>query len=1181
MNKTSNPVALVLRWAGRNRKYLVASIVCATLSGLMVAVPYFAVFDMMRAVYEGRCTPRVVAVDAAVLVAGTLLRHILFGVSNALAHKGAYGALLDVRCSVLDRLSKAPLGELDDRSTGRIKTVLSDDVEKLELLLAHNLPEAFMYVSGPAAAFVFLLTANAPLALVTLVPAIAAFAVLVRLFKIARAIMPRAMKSLEDMNSVMVEYVSGMRVIKALDMGARSFRRFRAAVDEEHEVWGEMSRRTGPGFAAYVVVIEAGLLLMVPLGALMLTHGAVDGSTYLLFAFAGSLYLTEIRLLQDFSNKLSQASAGAQRVQELLDVPAFGAGQAFPEDASIRFDGVSFAYGDDAPEVLHDVSLTVGAGERLALVGPSGSGKSTLVELVGRFYDVTSGAVTIGGRDVRDIDYDDLLAHVSVVFQKTFLTSGTIAENIRMGSDATLEEVRAAARLAQADAFIAALPDGYDTVIGTLGARLSGGERQRIAIARAILKDAPILVLDEATSSADPENQAFIDEAIASLCEGKTVLIVAHRLDVVPGCDRVAVIEDGSLTAVGTHDELLASSPYYRTVWEDYNQSRSMNYRVGAADSDAMDARGKREALAEAAPKAASTTATSADAAPAEAAPFAKGRDFYVSCACTVVEGMLGGFNFVLVYLVIQQVFSDSVSLAALFGVTGALVGVFALRLAVYSFGYVRGQIGGSRISRNLRVALGDSIKRIPLSRFTERSSGEYLQALTVNVNDYEQILTHRTGDILKNVSLASVITVFVAFLYAPAGAVVLLSFLLLVPAVALSWRQVKVHGPHKDEVRASNSSAIMEHVDGMQALRAYGMAGVRNDAIVDSMREFSRVSYVYERAVIPVGVALAILAGLSQPLLVVLCYQAWKADAVAASSFLLISMMPLLTLRLVNGIFIDLTAYRNLRIARNNVAAVLAEPQEEGSFDAVPMEGAAISLSHVDFSYGRGPRVLSDFSLRVPEGRLTALVGESGCGKSTVLSLIAQLYRSDRGTIAFGGADTAAYAPESVLRNVALVDQDVFLFDDSVMDNVRYARPGASDEEVREACRLANADGFVSALPEGYATRIGENGGFLSGGERQRISIARAILRDAPIVLLDEATSNLDVENELAVRKAVANLLSSRKTVVMVAHTLSVIRKADSIAVIDGGAVAEQGTHEELLARGGKYARMWSASRP
>ena len=597
MNRAGNQVVLVLTWAGRHRKHLVAAIVCATLSGLMVAVPYFAVFDLMRAVHEGRCTTRVVAVDAAVLVAGTLLRHTMFGVSNALAHKGAYGALFDVRCRILDRLARAPLGELDERSTGRIKTVLSDDVERLELLLAHNLPEAFMYVSGPVAALVFLLTANVPLALVTLVPAVIAFAVLARLFRIVKDIMPRAMKSLEDMNTVMVEYITGMRVIKALDMGARSFTRFRAAVDEEYEVWGEMSRRTGPGFAAYVVVIEAGLLLMVPLGALMLTRGAIDASTYLLFAFVGSLYLTEIRLLQNFSNKLSQASAGAARVRELLELPAFGSGAPFPEDASIRFDRVSFAYGDGAPRVLRDVSLTVAAGERLAVVGPSGSGKSTLVQLVGRFYDVTEGTVSIGGVDVRDIDYDDLLAHVSVVFQRTFLTSGTIADNIRMGSPAPLDDVRAAARLARADDFITALPRGYDTPIGTLGARLSGGERQRIAIARAILKDAPVLVLDEATSAADPENQALIDEAMDNLCEGRTVIVVAHRLDAVLRCDRIAVVQDGALTRPGTHEDLLARSPYYRAAWDAYNQSRSMSYRIAAAPPAAAGAGEEQEAL--------------------------------------------------------------------------------------------------------------------------------------------------------------------------------------------------------------------------------------------------------------------------------------------------------------------------------------------------------------------------------------------------------------------------------------------------------------------------------------------------------------------------------------------------------------------------------------------------------
>lgn len=559
--------------------------------------------------------------------------------------------------------------------------------------------------------------------------------------------------------------------------------------------------------------------------------------------------------------------------------------------------------------------------------------------------------------------------------------------------------------------------------------------------------------------------------------------------------------------------------------------------------------------------------------------PFAKNRDFYLSCACAVVEGLLGGSNYMLVWLVMHQVFSAAIDVGALLRISAALVVVFLLRLAIYRFGYVRGQVGGARVSRDLRIVMGDSIKRIPLSRFNERTSGEYLQALTVNVNDYEQILTHRTSEIVKSAALAVALCALTLWLYVPAGIVVLASFLLLAPAVALSWRQVRVFGPHKDEVRASSSSAIMEHVDGMQTLRAYGVAGVHNEAIVESMREFSHVSYVYERAILPIGAGLSILAGLTQPLLVWMCYGAWAERALPTESFLLICMLPLLTLKLAGALFIHLTAYRNLKIAKKNISDVLAEPQEAGSFEDVPMRGTGIELAHLDFSYGDGPVVLKDLCLAIPEGRLCALVGDSGCGKSTALGLIAQLYRPKGGTVSFGGVDVGAFAPESVLRNVALVDQDVFLFDDSVMDNVRYARPGASDEEVREACRLANADGFVSALPQGYDTRIGERGGRLSGGERQRLSIARAILKDASIVLLDEATSNLDIENELAVREAISNLLFQRKTVVMVAHTLPCIRTADMIAVIGGGRVSEQGTHDELVALGGKYARMWAAS--
>lgn len=302
--------------------------------------------------------------------------------------------------------------------------------------------------------------------------------------------------------------------------------------------------------------------------------------TYLLFAFVGSLYLTEIRLLQEIGTKLAEVGSGAARVQGLLDLPVFGGGRPFPPRADIELSGVHFSY-DGETEVLHGVDLAVREGERLAVVGPSGAGKSTVVELISRFYDVGAGAVRIGGVDVRALDYDDLLRHVAVVFQKTFLTSGSILENIRMGSGASLEEVRAAARRACIDDFIRGLPQGYDTEMGSLGDRVSGGQRQRIAIARAILKDAPILVLDEATSAADPENQLEIDTAIRNLCEGKTVIIVAHRLGVVKTCDRVAVIEAGRLSCVGKHEEVLAQCPYYRRVWADYDRARSIEIGFG------------------------------------------------------------------------------------------------------------------------------------------------------------------------------------------------------------------------------------------------------------------------------------------------------------------------------------------------------------------------------------------------------------------------------------------------------------------------------------------------------------------------------------------------------------------------------------------------------------------------
>ena len=577
--KEKNPIGLLLKWAGKDKYYLYFSAGLSLISGLSTMIPYYSVYRIMESVYSHSFTKETVLRYGLIAAATIALRFILFGVAGVLSHKGAYNALFKVRCMVVDHMAKIPLGSLNERNTGEMKTVLTEKIEKLELFLAHNLPDLIYYVSGPVAIFIYLCTVNWQLALVSLIPLFLAFFVMFLMFRGADKLMGRAYRSLADLNATIIEYINGMKLIKAYNMGSRSFTRYARAVEDEHSVWVKMSRRMGPPYAAYVVVVECGLLLMVPLGGLMFLNGSLGASAFILFAYVGSLYLTELRPLQELGSSFAQVLDGVRKADEILKIPSYEGGGGFPERHDITLKNVSFAY-DGKNDVLQNVNLEIRDGEKLALVGRSGAGKSTVVQLIAHFYDVNQGEILIGGKNVRDINYETLLQNVSIVFQKTFLTKGSVLENIRMGSNAALEEVRKAARQAQIDDFIMGLPDGYDTLVGSYGTRFSGGEKQRIAIARAILKNSPVLILDEATSAADPENQVEIDRAIQNLCKGKTVIIVAHRLGVVLQCDRVAVVENNTVSCIGTHDGVKQSNEYYRQAWRDYEQARGISYSM-------------------------------------------------------------------------------------------------------------------------------------------------------------------------------------------------------------------------------------------------------------------------------------------------------------------------------------------------------------------------------------------------------------------------------------------------------------------------------------------------------------------------------------------------------------------------------------------------------------------------
>ncbi|MDO4308747.1 MAG: ABC transporter ATP-binding protein [Eubacteriales bacterium] len=592
MPKKKKTIKLLLDWAGNEKYWMYLAVVLAFFSGLCTMVPYYGIYRLIDAVYTHTCTAEFIRQNAVMISIAVLIRFLLFGASGVASHKGAYRALFKVRCMVADHMAKVPLGALNERSTGEIKTVLNEDIEKLELFLAHNVPELICYMIGPVVIFIYLMTVNVPLALISLIPLILAVVIMCFMFMGASGMMERANRSVANLNSVMVEYISGMKLMKAYNMGSGSFQKFADAVKEENDVWNLMSKKMGPFYAAFIVALECGMVMLVPLGGIFFMKGSITASVFLLFAFVGSMYLTEIRPLQEISSNFAQVLTAITKTDEILSIPIFKVspsgregslgcerGGSFPKEHDIELRGIRFSYNGET-NVLENCSLKVKDGERVGLVGRSGAGKSTIVELISRFYDVQQGEVLIGGKNVKDINYETLLQNIAIVFQKTFLTRDSVLENIRMGSNATLEQVRAAAKEAQIDDFIMSLPDGYDTKVGSFGSRFSGGEKQRIAIARAILKNAPILILDEATSASDPENQLEIDKAIENLCKGKTVIIVAHRLSALKMCDRVAVVEDHTITSIGTHEQVRRENKYYNQAWTDYEAARNLTYQM-------------------------------------------------------------------------------------------------------------------------------------------------------------------------------------------------------------------------------------------------------------------------------------------------------------------------------------------------------------------------------------------------------------------------------------------------------------------------------------------------------------------------------------------------------------------------------------------------------------------------
>ena len=587
--KKESSLSKLFAYAGKFRYLTIASWILSVVSAWLALVPFYYIWRIMKEVLSvapdfGKAAHLKEYGWAAVGFA--ILSMLVYVFALMCSHLAAFRVQANIRTSLMRHILTLPMGFLDKDGTGKIRKIVNESSAATETYLAHQLPDQAGAIATPAGLLVLLMVFDFRLGLLSLIPVVAAFLIMGTMTgQRMKDKMEEYQNALDEMSSEAVEYVRGIPVVKTFGQSVFSFKRFQASI-RKYEKWTiAYTKEMRIPMTVYTTVINAVFAVLIA-ATFFFTRNGADNTFLLNLLFyiiiTPIITVTMNKIMYSSENQLIVADA-ISRIESILEkkpLPETAHAQE-PENNSITFENVSFRYEDAGRDALHQINLAIKEGEHVAFVGPSGGGKTTLASLVARFFDTTEGRILIGNKDVKEISSRQLMDMVSFVFQDSKLLKTSILENVRMGKkEATREEVMQALKEAQCEDIIAKLPDGIDTVIGSSGTYVSGGEAQRFSIARAMLKNAPILILDEATAFADPDNEAQVQEAFSRLSKGKTVIMIAHRLSSIVDADRICVLKDGSIAEEGTHETLLQKNGVYAHMWEEYN--KSVQWKVGA-----------------------------------------------------------------------------------------------------------------------------------------------------------------------------------------------------------------------------------------------------------------------------------------------------------------------------------------------------------------------------------------------------------------------------------------------------------------------------------------------------------------------------------------------------------------------------------------------------------------------
>ncbi len=1206
------------------------------------------------------------------LVLLILLSAAAFGcayVRRYLGGRVALGVQYDLRNAMHDHLQAMDAENLDRMPTGQLVGRANSDSTLVQGLLNFFpiMSTNVLLVLLSVAVMVYLSPLLAIVSLVV-VPS-----VLVVSYRMRWRVFPATWDGQQregDVVQIVDEDINGVRVVKAFGQEDRELERI---VDASKTLYGSQMRAVRLQ-SRYQPLLEAvpavGQVAILAFGGWLALHQEITLGTFLAF----STYVTQlVAPAQRLAGVLTigqQARAGVERIFQLLDLrPAIidrPDAIALPElRGDLHFSDITFAYGQGAP-VLQGLDLHIAPGERVALVGPSGSGKSTLAMLASRFYDPQDGTVLVDGHDVRDVTTQSLRGQIGVVFEESFLFSDSVRSNIAYGRpDANDAAIVTAARAAGAHEFIEQLPSGYDTVVGERGLTLSGGQRQRIALARALLYEPRILILDDATSAVDARTEEAIHGALRELMADRTTLLVAHRRSTLNLADRIVVLDHGRVVEQGTQSELVKRSAFYQTLLSglDEEQAESVGDRIealatlasagttasawgGAADSPS-------EGIFHSSPIGgpsigpglgrggggnwrSNLSPTPELLARVKALPPVRDVptvDLEVESRRDARFGLLrllGEFRRPLLLGLVLVVIDAIAALAGPVlvktgidgGVSAGAEGVLFAASAVYLVvaladmivmigeTFVTGRTA-QRIMLSLRIRIWAQLQRLSLDYYESELAGRIMTRMTTDVDQFESLIEN--GVLSALVSCVTFVGVGIALVTINPH-LGLLTVTVVVPlavaTVIFRRRAAVLYDTARERIAVVNAD-FQESLSGVRESQAFvheeetkarfhrlgrdyldsRLSAQRLVAIYFPFVQF--LSGVADAVVLGVGAGLVASGHLTSGALIAFIlfidlffspiqqlsqvFDAWQQTRVSVGRIADLMTRDTLTPpareperpgRLKGQITLDDVRFAYPAVTNRPQGPGARRPERRGPADARLPQSA-------DSRSARPPEALRGIDLHIAAGETVALVGETGAGKSTVLKLLARFYDPDRGTVRVDGHDLRSLDLSAFRRQLGYVPQEAFLFTGTIRDNIAYGRPDATDATVEAAARAVGAHDFVVELPGGYRHEIAERGRSLSSGQRQLIALARAELVDPAVLLLDEATSNLDLATEARVAAAM-QLVARQRTTIIIAHRLQTARSADRIVVIDRGQIAEAGSHEELLARGGHYAAMW-----